>query len=350
MKVGIIGASGFVGGELLRLLINHSQVELTIATSRTYEGQFLSKIHPNLKGFTDLKFSSFDSSKILDNCDFIFTAAPHGSSFEFMNQLANTGVKIIDMSADYRLDNSLSYDKWYGFTHPNPDLLKKFTFGLPEINRELIKSSNYVSTPGCTALTSILALAPLVNTNIIDNNDIIIDAKVGSSGAGVKPTIASHHAHRYGVIRPYKPYAHRHTAEINQELSKLSDTHVTASLSVHSVNLVRGMLCTSYTHIKNTINEVDIWKNFRQFYSDSPFIRFIRDKKGLYRYPDPKILIGSNFCDIGFAYDKSASRLIVMSSSDNLIKGAAGTAVQNMNLMSNFEETESLWTPGIYPL
>ena len=121
MKVGIIGASGFVGGELLILLINHSQVELTIATSRTYEGQFLYKIHPNLKGFTDLKFSLFDSSKILDNCDFIFTAAPHGSSFEFMNQLANTGVKIIDMSADYRLDNSLSYDKWYGFTHPNPD-------------------------------------------------------------------------------------------------------------------------------------------------------------------------------------------------------------------------------------
>ena len=350
MKVGIIGASGFVGGELLRLLINHHQVELTIATSRTYDGQFLYKIHPNLKGFTDLKFSSFDNSKVLDNCDLVFTAAPHGSSFEFMNQLTTSGIKIIDMSADYRLDNSLSYEKWYGFTHPNPDLLKNFTFGLPEINRKSIESSTYVSTPGCTALTSILALAPLVNANLIDTNDIVIDAKVGSSGAGVKPTIASHHANRYGVIRPYKPYAHRHTAEIDQELSKLSDANVNASLSVHSVNLVRGILCTSYTHIKNKITDVEIWKTFRQFYSNSPFIRFISDKKGLYRYPDPKILIGSNFCDIGFAYDKSASRLIIMSSSDNLIKGAAGTAVQNMNLMSNFKETEGLWIPGIHPL
>ena len=350
MKVGIMGASGYVGGELLRLIINHPEAELSFATSRQYDGQFLYKIHPNLKGFTDVKFSLFDSSKVSDQCDLLFTAAPHGSSYDFMKELVDSGVKIVDMSADYRLSNPDMYDKWYGYKHPLPDLLDSFTFGLPELHRDSIKSSKLTSTPGCTALTSILALSPLIQDKLIDPSNIIIDSKVGSSGAGVKPTAGSHHANRYGVIRPFKPYAHRHTAEIDQELTNLSDTSINVSLSVHSVNLVRGILCTSYASINSDIGEVDVWKSFRQFYSDSPFVRLIADKKGLYKYPDPKLLVGSNFCDIGFAYDKSASRLVIMSSSDNLIKGAAGTAVQNMNLMSGFDETSGLWTPGIHPM
>ena len=209
-----MGASGFVGGELLRLIINHPEVDLSFATSRQYDGQFLYKVHPNLKGFTEVKFSSFDSSKVSDQCDLLFTAAPHGSSYEFMHDLVNSGVKIVDMSADYRLSNPDMYDKWYGFKHPLPDLLNSFTFGLPELHRDSIKSSKFTSTPGCTALTSILALAPLIHDKLINSTNIIIDSKVGSSGAGVKPTIGSHHANRYGVIRPFKPYAHRHTSEI----------------------------------------------------------------------------------------------------------------------------------------
>ena len=153
MKVGIMGASGYVGGELLRLIINHPEVKLSFATSRQYDGQFLYKIHPNLKGFTDVKFSLFDSSKVSDQCDLLFTAAPHGSSYDFMKELVDSGVKIVDMSADYRLSNPDMYDKWYGYKHPLPDLLDSFTFGLPELHRDSIKSSKFTSTPGCTALT-----------------------------------------------------------------------------------------------------------------------------------------------------------------------------------------------------
>lgn len=348
MRVGIIGASGFVGGELLRILMIHPQTEVKVVTSRTYSGDYIHRVHPNLKSFTDLQFSDLNLDEITDQCDMVFTAVPHGTSVKIMPQLAASGIKIIDMSADYRLRNPKDYETWYGYTHPQPEMLDQFTLGIPELKREKIRSSSLVSTPGCMAVTSILALAPLVKAGLVGSNNIIIDAKVGSSGAGTKPTMASHHAERYGVIRPYKPVGHRHTAEIEQELSALSSSSVHVSLSTHAVNIVRGILCTSYPELERETSSKEIWSTYRSFYQNEPFIRFIRDRKGIYRYPDPKILIGSNFCDIGF--ELSGSRLVVLSSTDNLVKGASGIAVQCMNIMMGFDENTGLNYPGIHPV
>lgn len=349
MKVGIIGASGFVGGELLRILTGHPKVEVTVATSRRNAGDYVYRVHPNLRGFTELQFSDVNTSRVAELCDLVFTSVPHGTSVKIMPELVNSGVKIVDMSADYRLRDPGAYETWYGYKHPNPALLEKFVLGIPELHREEIKKTNYVSAPGCMAVTSILGLAPLVKHALIDTEHIVVDAKIGSSGAGIKPTMSSHHAERYGVVRPYKPVGHRHTAEIEQELSKVGNGSVKVSMSAHAVNMVRGILCTCHAFMKRETPIAEIWKAYRSTYPNEPFIRFVRDRKGLYRYPDPKIVVGSNFCDIGFEPDERNGRLVVLSATDNLLKGAAGIAVQSMNIMSGFEETLGLKTAAIHP-
>jgi N-acetyl-gamma-glutamyl-phosphate/LysW-gamma-L-alpha-aminoadipyl-6-phosphate reductase len=327
MKVGVVGASGYVGGETLRLLVNHPDVEITTVTSRQHVGEYLHRVQPSLKGFTDLTFSELDYDKLTDKCDLVFTAVPHGTATEIVKALYDRGIKIIDLSADYRLHAQEDYGKWYGWEHPHPDYLKKSVFGVPELHREQIKNAQLVSCPGCMAVTSMLALAPLIRNDLIDTEHIVVDSKIGSSGAGSGAGTA--HAMRAGVIRPYKPAKHRHTGEIEQELSEIA-----------------GILCTNHTFMKKDIEEKELWKLYRQAYGEERFIRLIRDKKGLYKFPDPKFLVGSNFCDIGFDLDEDNHRLIALSASDNLMKGAAGSAVQNMNVMCGFDEMDGLrYTP-----
>ena len=350
MKIGVIGASGFVGGELLRLLTLHPEVEVTSATSRKYAGQYIYRVHANLRNLTDLQFTNQDIEKSIDSSDLIFTAVPHGTAVDIMPRLVESGVKIVDMSADFRLKKADNYPKWYNYTHPHPSLLKRFLFGLPEIRREKMKGARLVSCPGCMALTSILSLSPLLNGNIIDQKRIIVDAKIGSSGAGVASTRATNHAERYGVIRPYKPVGHRHTAEVEQELSIISGSEVSVLMSTHGVNLVRGILCTSQLFLKKSLAISDIWKLYREAYHEEPFIRLVRDKQGIYRFPDPKVVIGSNYCDIGFELDDQNDRLVVMAATDNLVKGAAGNGIQCMNLMLDFEETTGLEAAPIHPV
>ena len=345
MKVGIVGASGYVGGETLRLLVNHPKVEIAIVTSRQHAGEYLHRIQPSLKGFTDIKFSEMDYNKVADKCDIVFTAVPHGSATEVVKALYDRGIKIIDLSADYRLHDQSAYDKWYGWAHPHPDYLPKSVFGVPELHRDKIKDAQLVSCPGCMAVTSILALAPLIRKDIIDTDHIIVDSKIGSSGAGSGSGTA--HAMRAGVIRPYKPAKHRHTGEIEQELSEIAGKKLHVSMSPHAVDVVRGILCTNHTFVKgDSITEKELWKIYRQAYGNEKFVRLIRDKKGLYKFPDPKFLVGSNFCDIGFDLDEDNNRIVALSASDNLMKGAAGSAVQNMNVMCGFDEMEGLrYTP-----
>jgi N-acetyl-gamma-glutamyl-phosphate/LysW-gamma-L-alpha-aminoadipyl-6-phosphate reductase len=346
MKVGVIGASGFVGGELLRLLISHPKAEIAMVTSRQYVGEYVSRIQPSLKGFTDLTFSELDYDKLSDKCDLVFTAVPHGTATEIVKALYERGMKIIDLSADYRLHNAPDYDKWYGWQHPYPELLSKSIFGIPEIHREQIKKSQLVSCPGCMAVTSILALYPLVKKNLIDTEHIIVDSKIGSSGAGAGSLSGTHHALRSGVIRPYKPAKHRHTGEIEQELTEIAGKKIHVSMSPHAVDIVRGILCTNHTFLNNPMSEMDLWKLYREQYGNEKFIRLIRDKKGFYKFPDPKFVVGSNFCDVGFDIDEDNHRLVVLSASDNLMKGAAGSAIQNMNVMAGFDEIEGLaYTP-----
>jgi len=346
MKVGVVGASGYVGGELLRLLVMHPKIELSTVTSRQYAGEYVHRVHPSLKGFTELTFSPVDTDKMASSCDVVFTSVPHGKAVEIVKKLYDAGVKVIDLSADYRLKNPKAYVEYYGWEHPHPELLVKSVYGVPELHRDEIKNSKLVSCPGCMAVTSVLGIAPLVKNDLIDLDHVIVDSKIGSSGAGGKPSAGTHHAMRYGVVRPYKPVKHRHTAEIEQEIGAIAHRDVRISMTPHAVNIVRGILCTNHTFLKKQVTVQELWKMYRAMYKGEPFIRFIRDTKGLYKYPDPKFVVGSNFCDIGFDVDEKNSRLVALSASDNLMKGAAGSAVQCMNVMHGFDESDGLrYTP-----
>jgi len=347
IKVVVLGASGYVGGELLRILINHPDVTVAAAGSVHYAGEYVHRVHPNLKGTIEMKFSGEDPLKLASGADVVFCALPHGSSLKVVPKLMDLGVRIVDMSADFRLADAELYKTWYGYEHPYPDLIRKFVYGLPELHREQIKAARHIAAPGCMAAAAILALAPIAKAMDIEG-PIVVDAKIGSSGAGGKPSLATHFSERFGVVRPYKPVGHRHTAEIEQELKLVSGKDNKVAMSAHAVNMVRGILTTSHVFTGTDIAEV--WKALRSFYVSEPFIRFIRDKGGLYRYPDPKIVIGSNFADIGFEVDPHVNRLVMLSAIDNLMKGAAGSAVQSMNLSLGLNEKAGLGMAAIHPV
>lgn len=350
IRVGIIGGSGYVGGELLRILLSHPSVQVTTVVSRRYAGEFIFRVHPNLRNVSKLKFIPLEIAQISDNCDVVFIATPHGASLDFTPQLLSLGLKIIDTSADFRLKNPKDYLYWYGWGHKHSNLLKESVYGLPEIHRQEIRDAHLVACPGCMAVSAILALAPAVKAGIIESNRIVIDVKIGSSAAGAKPTIASHHPERFGGVRPYKQVGHRHTAEIEQELNAISDEQITVSLSPYAVNMVRGILSTVHVFLKKPLNIKDVWRIYRQFYKDEPFIRLVRDTKGLYQLPNPSILVGSNFCDIGFELDAHINRMVLLSAIDNIVKGAAGQAVQCLNIILNLDERTGLLNPGFHPV
>jgi len=350
VKVTVLGASGYVGGELLRLLLRHPKVELTAATSNTYAGEFVHHVHPNLRGQTSLKFITSDPAKVVGGCDLLFVATPHGVSSGFMPKVVETGLKVVDVSADFRLKNPSDYEKWYGWSHGCPELLEKAVYGLPELHREEIKKAQLVAAPGCMAATGILALAPIVKSGSIEKDRIVIDFKVGSSGAGGKPSLSSHHPEHYSTVRPYKPVGHRHTAELEQELSLVAQGKVVVAMSAHAVNMVRGILGTCHVFTKAPVQLPELWRIYRGFYGQEPFVRLVRDVKGIYRYPDPKTVVGSNYCDVGFEVDGNQNRVVLLSALDNLMKGAAGTAVQDMNLMYGWDEKEGLRDVGLHPV
>ncbi|HLQ06398.1 MAG TPA: N-acetyl-gamma-glutamyl-phosphate reductase [Nitrososphaerales archaeon] len=351
VRAGVLAASGYIGGELLRLLLQHPEVELAAATSRKYAGEYVFRVHPNLRGITDLKFTALDKSKLTD-LDVVFAALPHGESVKVVPELADAGLRVIDLSADFRLGDKAQYPTWYGYDHPRPDLLEKFIFSIPEINREKVRGARLVSSPGCMAITTILALAPLLKEKSlgIDMAHIVVDAKIGSSGAGGKPSLSTHFSERYNVVRPYKPAGHRHSAEIEQVLASMAGEQIKVSMSAHAVNMVRGILSTSHVFTNSRPRPMDIWKAYRAMYADSFFIRLVRDKQVPFRLPDPKLVIGSNFCDVGFEIEERTGRIVALSATDNLIKGAAGNAVQSMNLMLGFDEKEGIAMAPLHPV
>lgn len=349
MKVSVIGGSGYVGGELLRLLMIHPEVEILNVSSRTHAGKFLFKVHPNLRGLTIQKFVPMESSVTRDS-ELIFTATPHGSSMKIIPSLLESGVKIIDMSADYRLRNPSEYNKWYGWTHENPQLLPQAVYGLPELHRERIKKAKLVACPGCMATAAILALTPPIQNSIIECDRIVVDVKIGSSGAGAQPTPASHHPERTSVVRPYKVVGHRHIPEIEQELNQLTESDIKISFTPHAVDTVRGILATIHTFPTKPLAIQEVWKIYREQFGKEPFIRFVKDREGVYQLPNPKILAGSNYCDIGFEIDNHLNRLVLFSAIDNLVKGAAGQGIQCMNVMLNLEENTGLKEPGLHPV
>lgn len=344
IKASILGGSGYAGGELIRILLQHPEVELGEVTSRKFAGRPVSAAHPNLRKATQLIFIHPDN---LSTCDVLFVALPNGESMHLMPELVKKADRIIDLGADFRLHKSEVFQDWYHSPHASPDLLNKFTYGIAELHRKEIKKTKYVACGGCEATVSILALYPLIQANLIDSN-IIIDAKMSSSQGGMSHSLASHHPERAGSVRSYMPTGHRHTAEIVQELADKRTLDV--AISATALDMVRGLLVTIHTIPQKNITEKNIWKAYRQQYGDEPFIRIVKEQQGIYRFPEPKILQGSNYCDIGFELDKRSNRLVVIAAIDNLVKGTAGQAVQAMNLMCGFEETLGLLFPGLHPI
>ena len=343
ITASIVGASGYGGGEILRLLAFHPGVTVKQITSRQHAGKPASLPHPNLRGVAsvaDLKFTTPDQ---LEECDVLFLGLPHTKTANDIERYAKLGKKIIDLSADFRLRSADSYTKWYEWEHPATEWLDRFVYGLPETNREALKGADYVSGVGCNATATNLALLPLARAGVIER--VVVDLKVGSSEGGASSGPASHHPERAGAMRSFAPTGHRHLAEVEQELGSFP-----VALSATAVEMIRGVLCTAHVFVKEEMQDKDLWKLYRGAYGDEPFVRIVKDRQGLYRFPEPKILAGSNFADVGFAADPANKRVVSISAIDNLMKGAAGSAVQCMNLMCGFEERTGLEFPGLHPI
>jgi N-acetyl-gamma-glutamyl-phosphate/LysW-gamma-L-alpha-aminoadipyl-6-phosphate reductase len=348
IRASIIGGSGYAGGELVRLLLDHPKVEVAQVSSESNLGRFVYAVHPNLRGRTRTKFRQ---AAQIEPCDVLFVALHHGETQQQIERLSELAPRLIDLSADFRLRDPALYAQWYGQSHAAPAWIDRFVYGLPELHRAEIRQAAYVSGVGCNATASILGLYPLFAADLVDRSrDVFVEVKVGSSEGGRRENPGSHHPERSGAVRSFAPTGHRHTAEIIQELT-LGGERPSIHFSATAVELVRGVLATGHVFLKDSsLTERDLWIVYRRAYGDEPFVRIVKERQGVFRYPEPKILAGSNYCDVGFELDERTGRVVTISAIDNLMKGAAGSAVQSMNLMFGLEETAGLGFPGLHPV
>lgn len=343
IRASIVGGSGYTGGELLRLLSAHPMVEVSQVTSRSHLGEYVYQVHPNLRKHSALKFTDPEKLKAVD---VLFLALPHGQAQGKIDYYASLSERIIDLSADFRLRSAKEYERWYGAAHVAPDWLSRFVYGLPELHREEIREARYVSGVGCNATACILALLPLAQAGFLDPSmRVIAEIKVGSSEGGAESNPASHHPERSSVARTYSAFGHRHTGEVIQELGLQA-----VSLTMTSIDMVRGALATAHLHLPEATTPKDIWKAYRSLAVTNPFIRIVKEQRGIYRLPEPKILAGTNYADLGFDLDETTGHLVSICAIDNLMKGASGSAVQCMNLMLGFDETAGLEFSGLHPI
>lgn len=350
IRVAIVGGSGYTAGELLRILLFHPQVEIAQVASSGHAGQFVHSTHPNLRGVTALRYCRPDD---LTTCDLLFLCLPHGRSGENIERYRALAPRVIDLSADFRLRSPELYRRWYGAEHPAPETLGEAVYGLPELHREQLREASLVSGTGCMATASILGLAPLYRAGLVNQQmPLVVEGKIGSSAAGAAPGASSHHPDRSGAVRSFQPTGHRHSAELIQELGRESGADLAQALafSATAVEMVRGILITAHVFVNEQIDEKRLWRVYREAYQREPFVRLVKERQGVYRYPEPKILVGSNYCDVGFELDAEQGRVVVMAALDNLVKGAAGNGVQAMNCMYGWDETLGLSFPGLHPV
>ena len=345
IRASIVGGSGYTGGELLRILLGHPGVEVAQVTSERFPGQPVGVVHPNLRQRTDLKFVGRDE---LATCDALFLCLPHGETAKQVETFLELAPRIVDLSADFRLKDPAAYEKWYGVAHPRPDLLESFVYGIPELHREEIRGAHFVAAGGCNATATILALHPLFAAGMVRRDGVVVEVKAGSSEGGNASTQATHHPERAHCIRSYKPTGHRHQAEILQEMAGTGPLQL--HFSATAVDLVRGIQLTAHVFPAAPLDEKAVWRTYRQAYGKEPFVRIVKSREGNYRYPEPKLLWGTNTCDVGFELDPDSGRLVVMAALDNLVKGGAGQAVQCFNLMHSLPETVGLEFPGLHPV
>jgi len=345
VAVAVIGASGYTGVELARLLSIHPTARLVAVTSRQYAGQPMAKVFPSLRGICDLSFEEPNIEDICRRAEVIFTAVPHKTAMLVAPQILAAGRKLIDLSADFRLDDATTYEQWYE-PHSAPEYLAEAVYGLPELYRGDIKKARLIANPGCYPTSIILGLAPLLRAGVIDAATIIADSKSGTSGAGRSAVISSLYCEVADGFRPYKVGGvHRHIPEIEQELSKLHGSAITITFTPHLLPVSRGILSTIYAQLKADVTAGQIAELYATMYGQERFVRLL-PAGGI---PATQYVRGSNYCDIGFCLDRRAGRIIVMTAIDNIVKGASGQAVQNMNLVCGFPEHTSLAAPAFFP-
>ena len=337
-KVAICGGSGYTGAELIRLLSSHPHVELVAITSERSEGKRVDQLFPHLKGICDLKFVSLKKTKLQEQAELFFLALPHGASQDRVEYFVKAGKRVIDLSADYRLRDPEVYRFWYGLEHNYQKTLKKAVYGLPELYRKKIKRAQLVANPGCYPTSALLGLYPALKAGIIKTEGIVVDSKSGTSGAGRKADVAYNFCEINESFRAYGIATHRHTPEIEQELSKIAKTEITVDFTPHLLPINRGILTTIYAPLNNKdITEDEVLRVYKRHYRGEPFVRIFEET-----LPDVRNVRGTNYCDIGVRINKRTSTLIVVSAIDNLLKGASGQAVQNMNLMLGLDESTGL--------
>jgi N-acetyl-gamma-glutamyl-phosphate/LysW-gamma-L-alpha-aminoadipyl-6-phosphate reductase len=347
IRAAVVGGSGYAGGEVLRIIAGHPEIDLVQVTSERLGGKPVASVHPPLRGRTDVRFSSLEH---LEPVDVVFAALGHGESSRTIEHLQAAAPVCIDLGADFRLRDAADYPRWYGWTHPAPELLGGAVYGLAELHRADIAGAALIASGGCLATASILGLAPLVYAGVLDAAiPLVVEAKVGSSAGGSQPGDATHHAHRSGEVRSYAPTGHRHTAEIVQELH-LGGSAPELAFSATAVEAVRGVLITAHAFLADDLDDRDLWGLYRSRYAAEPFVRIVKSRTGLHRSPNPKLLSGTNYCDVSFERDAHSRRVVVTAAIDNLVKGSAGQAVQACNIRHGFPETLGLEFGGLYPI
>lgn len=345
IKASIIGATGYTGVELIRLLYRHEQVELIALSSQSFAGDEFASIYPSLTNFCQKKCVEADIPRIIDQSDLIFVALPHGHAVAVVKEALAQGKKVIDLGADFRFDDGTIYETWYNVAHTGKELLPQAVYGLPEMHREKISRTQVVGNPGCYPTSVILGLAPALENGLIDENSIIIDAKSGVSGSGRKPTLTSHYVEANENVNAYGVASHRHTPEIEQELGKLAGKELKVSFTPHLMPMTRGILSTIYASLDGTWTTGEIREIYQKYYQEEPFVHLLPEGQ----WPHTKWVYGSNNCHLNLTVDARTGRLIITSVIDNLVKGASGQAIQNMNLLFGLPETTALLAPGMHP-
>ncbi|MGM0590966.1 MAG: N-acetyl-gamma-glutamyl-phosphate reductase [Halobacteriota archaeon] len=340
LRASVVGGSGFTGGELLRLLAGHPDFEVAQATSREYANKTIGSVHPNLREL-DLRFSNPED---LESVDVLFAATPHGVSMQHVDAFFESADTVVDLSADFRLDSEEQYDEWYD-GHTCPEYLEKSVYALPELTREDLPGAELIAGGGCNATATMLGLKPLFDAEILEGDEqIVVDVKVGSSEGGAGGGKASSHPERSGIVRPYAPTSHRHEAEIEQFLG------VSVSFTVHAVDMIRGASATCHVFPSSKVTKGDLWKAYRGAYEDERFMRMVAGGGGVYRYPEPKAVAGTNVGEVGFELDPPNRRVVVFSAIDNMMKGSAGQAVHAANIALGLDETAGLDFLGLHPV
>jgi N-acetyl-gamma-glutamyl-phosphate reductase len=344
ISIGIVGASGYTGMELARLLCHCPDVKLTVATSRQYKGKKLADVYPNLTGLVDIVCEDLQTEELADRADLFFTAVPHQTAMAIVPGLLQAGKKVVDLSADFRIHDAAVYEKWYQ-KHTAREYLGEAIYGLPELHRQQIAAARLVANPGCYPTSVILGLAPLLKAGVIDPETLVADSKSGASGAGRAAQTGTLFCEVTEGFKAYKVASHRHTPEIEQEISELCQKQVVISFTPHLLPMSRGILSTIYAKMNKSMTDDKIYGLYDSFYKEEPFVRLC--PKG--SFPATQFVRGSNFCDLGFKVDERTGRIVILAAIDNLVKGAAGQAIQNMNLMSGLPETKGLMAVPLFP-